>query len=230
MPARASGLLLPAGPRPLRPTGFTAARLCSSGSDCQTPFPTVLAPMRPYDSLTPIGLGSGSPCLRPTSRRMTFLRQPPRAPADAAAVGDSFAAPRRPQPPKEAPGSPRLPGRPLDTCRGRTPRRPRRTLAHLRLRHCCLQAFRNPGLKPEFRFRWLHSHGPHLRLPTHQRRRCRRRCKAGYQPAGLSFSWTGFAPAGRLLQVSGGHRLPPSSQTGRAWSHPEIRFRLRTGG
>ena len=36
-----------------------------------TPFPTVIALMRPYDSLTPIGFGSGSPCFGPTSRKVS---------------------------------------------------------------------------------------------------------------------------------------------------------------
>jgi hypothetical protein len=43
-----------------------AARLCSGGSGA-TPFPTFPAHMRPSDSLTPFGLGSGSPRRWPTS-------------------------------------------------------------------------------------------------------------------------------------------------------------------
>ncbi len=46
----------------------------------------------------------------------------------------------------------------------------------------------------------LHSHGPRARLPTHQPERCRSSCKAGYRPAGLSFSRAGLAPAGQQTE------------------------------
>ena len=64
-----------------------------------------------------------------------------------------------------------------------------------------------PWAKPEFPFRWLAHHGPHVRLPTHQRSRYRERCKADYRPAGLSFGRAGFAPAGRLFRISRRHHL-----------------------
>src|SRR6266567_2671388 len=42
--------------------------------------------------------------------------------------------------------------------------------------------------------------GPHPRLPTHRRSRCRDRRKADYRPAGLSIDRTGIAPAGRQTE------------------------------
>jgi hypothetical protein len=46
----------------------------------------------------------------------------------------------------------------------------------------------------------LHSHGPRVRLPTHQPARRHVGCKAGYRPAGLGFGRAGFAPAGRQTE------------------------------
>ena len=91
-----------------------------------------------------------------------------------------------------------------------------------RRRPCCLQAFRNLGLTPEVSLFAAAFSGPHVRLHTHQRRRYRRRCKAGYQPAGLSFGWAGFAPAGRLIQIfKVASSTSYSNWTRIAWSHPK---------
>ena len=46
----------------------------------------------------------------------------------------------------------------------------------------------------------LHSRGPFVRLPTHQSNHYGPDCKADYRPAGLGFSRTGFAPAGRQTE------------------------------
>ena len=54
------------------PSRFPNALLCSGGSGCR-PFPTVIAPMRPTDSLTSFGRGSGFPRRRPTSARTLFF-------------------------------------------------------------------------------------------------------------------------------------------------------------
>ena len=75
---------------------------------------------------------------------------------------------------------------------------------------------------PELSLSLAAYHGPHVRLTTHQRRRYRRRCKSGYQPAGLSFGWAGFAPAGRLIQnFKAASSTSYSNQTSIAWSHPQ---------
>ena len=164
------------------------------------PFPTVLAHIRPSDSLTPVGLGSGSPCLRPTSWKVSLSSQ-------------VFVCTLKTSRPlefrlrnsvnrschKETPGSPRLLGRPLRTCHGHLPRRPCRPHRPIAVAALLPSSPSRPWALPGLSFRWLSRHGPHVRLPTHQHHRYRWHCKAGYRPAGLSFSRTGFAPAGRLF-------------------------------
>ena len=166
--------------------------------------------MRSYDSLTSIGFGSGSPCFRPTSPRVSSSLpvscvHSPTQGRRRLGLGSPWAVLR-----EETSGSPRLLGRPLRTCHDRPPRRPRRPhVPSCRRRHYCLQALRDLGLMPELSLSLAAYHGPHVRLTTHQRHRYRRRCKSSYQPAGRSFGWAGFAPAGRLFQISRRHRLPP---------------------
>ena len=102
---------------------------------------------------------------------------------------------------EERRGSPRLLGRPLRTCRGRPPRRstpPPRPLYGER--RCCLQGQSTPWASREGQVSGPHPHGPLVRLPTHRRRHCWDRRKAGYRPAGLSFGRAGFAPAGRQTE------------------------------
>ena len=90
-------------------------------------------------------------------------------------------------------GPPRLLGRPLPACRGRTPRRERpspRPTSSVRppspSREPTLWA---PGMCS---FRGCMSHGPHARVPTHRRPRHRDRRKAHYRP-GRAHPWSGGA-------------------------------------
>ena len=66
---------------------------------------------------------------------------------------------------------------------------------------------------------WLYSRGPLARLPTHRRRRLRRRRKAGYRPARLGVDRMGIAPTGRPAEFHGFISYLRSSQPGMAWSH-----------
>lgn len=187
------------------------------------PFPSVVAPMRSYDSPLSFGFDSGSPCLRPTSLRVS--RSSPASRVHSLTrrrrrfwSGSPLAVTH-----EETSGPPRLLGRPLRMCHGRPPRRPRRPHMPLcRRRPCCLQALRYLGLTPELPLSLAVCHGPHVRLTTHQRLRYRRRCKSSFQPAGRSFDWAGFAPAGRLFQnFKAASSTSFSSQTSLAWSHPQ---------
>lgn len=116
--------------------------------------------MRPSDSLTSIGLGSGSPRLRPTSWRVASssrilgctLKTP--GPSEFR-LRDSVDRYHH----EDTPGSPRLLGRPLRTCRGHLlPRRPYR---HRRpwfgSRSCCLRALRDLGLCRDCPFDGCHT-------------------------------------------------------------------------
>ena len=129
---------------------------------------------------------------------------------------------------EETLGPPRLLGRPLRTCHDRPPRRPGRPhLPLCRRRPYCLQDLRYLGLMPELPLSLAAYHGPHVRLTTHQRRRYQRRCKSSYQPAGHSFDWAGFAPAGRLFQnFKAASSTSYSSQTSSARSHPQAGISL----
>jgi len=148
------------------------------------------------------GLGFGSPCLRPTSRRALFLAgSPVRSQTRVRRRFVFFPAPRGPFLLEENAGSPGFPGCPLRACRGRTPRRSPCPLARCAVAELLPSGKSTPWALPELSFRWLHSRGPHARPPTHQQRRYRSCCKAGYQPAGLSFDWAGFAPAGQLIRI-----------------------------
>lgn len=188
------------------------------------PFPCVAAPMRSYDSPLSFGLDSGSPCLRPTSLRVS--RSSPASRVHSLTrrrrrfwSGSPLAATY-----EETSGYPRLLGRPLRTCHGRSPRRPRRPhVPFCRRRPYCLQALRGLGLMPELSLSLAECHGPHVRLTTHQRLRYRRRCKSSYRPAGRSFDRAGFAPAGRLLQnFKSASSTSYSFQTSISWSHPQV--------
>ena len=175
-----------------------------------TSFPTVIAHMRPSDSQSPLGLGSGSPRHRPTSRRMSSssrvavctLKTPRPSEFRSRDSVDRICH-------EETAGSPRLLGRPLHTCHGHfLPRRPYRPHRPIAVAILLPSGPSKPWALPGLSFRWLSHHGPHARLPTHQRRHYWRRCKAGYRPAGLSFDRAGFAPAGRRFRISGWHRHP----------------------
>jgi len=72
-------LLLPCFPLKVR---TNTDRLCSTGSLCRR-FSGVIAPMRSSDFLPPVGLGSFSHRLRPTSRRLLVLFGVAHADADA---------------------------------------------------------------------------------------------------------------------------------------------------
>ncbi len=100
---------------------------------------------------------------------------------------------------EERSGPPRLLDRPLATCRGHLPRRMRRLLAHVAGGAAAFRLTDALDIRNRTISR-LVSHGPRPRVPTHRRRRCRRRRKAHYRPAGLSLGRTGFAPAGRFTE------------------------------
>ena len=162
--------------------------------------------MRPSDSLVPFGarLRSSLANRLPRCGRLFFALWPAaRALADELRVGDSCPAP----PiagffPEEKRGPPRFLGRPLPACRGRTPRRMRRTLTYF---YCGCAAFafgRNStlGIRNGHKFR---GRGPpahtlaHLRIAEH----------VAVPVARLATGWggfplrrTGFAPAGRLTE------------------------------
>lgn len=110
----------------------------------------------------------------------------------------------------------------LGTCRSRTPRRLHWLLDPFDSVGDSAAAFQRhealgTGMSVISR---LHSHGPHLRVPTYRRRGCPRRRKAHYRPAGLGFGRTGFAPAGRELRILESRRRPPSFRTSLSWSLP----------
>ena len=79
-----------------------------------------------------------------------------------------------------------------------------------------IQHFGHPGWH---RFRGRKPHGPHARVPTLRRSRCRDRRQARYRlgrahpwPDGLRTRWT-------TNEVSWSHRILHSPSTSRAWSH-----------
>jgi hypothetical protein len=115
----------------------------------------------------------------------------------------------------------------LDTCRSRTLRRLRRPLVP----HTGggAAAFRhNETLGTGMLvFSELHSHGLHLRVPTHRRHGYPRRRKARYRPAGLRFGRAGFAPAGWVIRISRGSEKPPSQRTRLHRSLPSSHLTVR---
>jgi hypothetical protein len=72
--------------------------------------------------------------------------------------------------------------------------------------------------RDEYKFPGCIPHGPHLRAPTHRRRRRHLRRKARYRLGGLTLRRAGFAPAGRQTEF---HELSLSHyfRTSLAWSH-----------
>ena len=185
-----------------------------------TPFPDVDAPMRPSDSLAPFGRGFGSPCL-PTPMRALVLNRPRLRPQTRGASETDHRLSASPVAPEERRGPPRFLGRPLRACRGRTPRRipssPRPSKRRGRRR---LQAIQNPGHPGRHKFRGRKRHGPHARVPTLRRPRCRDRRQARYRlgrahpwPGGFRTRWTTH----RSFTESSQYLHSPS--TSRAWSH-----------
>ena len=103
---------------------INTGRLCSAGSGCH-PVPRR---HRSYAALrlpAPVGRGSGFPCRRPTSMRALVLCPVGRRTCvrERACVGDGSPGLRDAGIVEERRGPPRLLGRPLRACRGRTPRR-----------------------------------------------------------------------------------------------------------
>jgi hypothetical protein len=187
------------------------------------PLPGFVAPMGPSDSLVPVSLGSGSPCLGlPRGGRLVLCGAALRLGHDAGATrqrapcaGMGHRLPVAPESLVERRGSPRLLDRPLRACRGRTPRRVRRSLAHCRSRRHGLPATTGLGHTGiRFRFRSC--------IPTaHTFARLRfnghvtvTAARLATDPDGLSPGRTGFAPAGRLFRISRGHLSFLSDQQG----------------
>jgi len=199
---------------------INTGRLCSAGSACHT-FPGFNAPMRPSDSHFPVGLGCGSPRLRPTPRRTLLLGRGPRASADAClARGLTFAGSPIACAPADSWREMGLPGFWAVLLLRAAIRKPRRSPRHLTLwrwRRCCLQVDRNPG---QAAFHFFGARLPRLTrsLPTHRRTGCPLRRKARFRPAGLGFDRAGFEPAGRQtgFQVV---IASPSFRTRMSWSH-----------
>ena len=188
-----------------------------------TAFPIVIAHIRPSDSPLSFGLGSGSPCLRPTSRKVSCFFAGFRVHLqNTAALGASGAALREPQSPRGDHGVSQVTG-PSSSCVPAANYLAGRVVAFAHLCGDDPAAFRPSetlGCAGTV-LSMADATGPHARLPTHQRIHCRRRCKAGYRPAGLSFGRTGFAPAGRHIRFQGGIDYLLSQLTSIAWSHPE---------
>ena len=174
------------------------------------PFPTVIALIRPSDSLTLFGLGSGSPCLRPTSYECLVLLRLPSALVNSVPSETSGAALRKPPFTRKHQG---LPGywavlfvrAIVDHLAGRAVpfvpscwRRP-----------YCLQVLRYLGLMPEFPFRWLNT-------MAHTLACLRINVVVTSDAARLTTSLPGSALAGRdshplddYSKISRRHRLPP---------------------
>ena len=181
--------------------------------------------MQPSDSLAPFGRGFGSPCRRPTPMwalvlcRSTISRRCVRPQTHRASETDHRLS-ASPVAVEEKRGPPRFLDRPLRACRGRTPRRirsPPRPSKRRGRRH--LQAIQHPGHPGSHRFRGRKPHGPHARVPTLRRPRCRDRRQARYRlgrahpwPDGLRTRWT-------TNEVSWSHRILHSPSTSSAWSH-----------
>ena len=201
---------------------INTGRLCSAGSGCH-PVPRL---HRSYAALrlpAPFGHGSGSPCRRPTSVRTLVLcplgrRHVRPHTRRASETGHRLSA--KPEFVEERRGPPRLLGRPLRACHGRTPRRIRPLLARLRRGRCCLQVKSSTlGIREDYRFRG--------RSPTAHTFACLRiaepfsddRRKAGYRlgrahpwPGGIRTRWT-------TDKISWSHRILQSPLTSIAWSH-----------
>jgi len=153
--------------------------------------------------------------------RSPWLGDRPSAPADSHGLrglitGSSLGRTLR----LERQGSPRLLGRPLHArrCQG-TPSDALALSPYIEGSATAFMKRVSLGIGDQETFE-VARRGSHARVPTHQRRRCRRRCKAGYRPAGLGFSRAGFAPAGRLLRILTTYRILVSFRTSMAWSLP----------
>ena len=119
---------------------------------------------------------------------------------DASGMVDRLPTPAA-GPPLEGRGPPGLLGRPLRTCRASKPRRTRRCLAQLL--HAPPTSSPSSDSAPSASGIFVNFvaslHGPHVRLPTHRRCRCRHRRKADYRrgrarpsPSGFRTRWTAY--------------------------------------
>ena len=153
--------------------------------------------MPPSDSPTPSALAPVPLASSLPRRRVLVLDRPRLHPRTRGALEHGNRRSISPVALRGDSGPPRLLGRPLRACPGRTPRRADRRLAPSRRPSCCLRsltAASAPGMSVLSR---PHSRGPRARVPTHRRIRCRLRRKARYPPVGLNFGGVGFAPTGR---------------------------------
>jgi hypothetical protein len=197
-------------------------RLGSTGSGCH-PVPRRL---RSYAALrlpAPIGPDSGAPCRWPTSMRALVLcpwgRRHGRPPTwRASETGHRCSA--TPGLVAERQGPPRLLGRPLRTCHGRTPRRIRSPPRPLPQGALGPSRSSSPlGIREGDRFRGRLPHGPHVRLSTPRRGPFCPHRTAGYR-LGRAHPWPGrMRPYETTHKVSWSHRLLPSPLTSIAWSH-----------
>jgi hypothetical protein len=176
-------------------------RLCSAGSEAATSLPGVNARMQPSDSpaastgaLVPLAVG--------LPRDERFSEPAGRAFAYAWRVGRSLVRVlRRPALPVDRQGPPRLLGRPLAHApRSAIPPRKAPPRPFAVAPSTAFRVRRPLGFPGISAFSGPYPRGSHARLPTHQPSRYRGGCKAGYRPAGLSFSRAGFAPAGRQTE------------------------------
>ena len=145
-------------------------RLCSAGSGSHSRSPTSQLVCGPPTPLLSSASAPVVPRLRPTSPRALLLcptrgrqRVRPRTCCTSERVHRISVAPVFFE---EEQGPPRLLGRPLRACRGRRPRRVRRSPRPCRRVRCGLQAIQSLGHPGCHRFRGCMAHGPR---PTRSR-------------------------------------------------------------
>src|SRR5688500_905617 len=165
------------------------------------PFPDVIAPIGPSDSSPSSAAAPVVPRKRPTSGRALLLCRPQVHPLPAARRRFLSRLPVPPVLPEEGRG---LPGRWVVLLKRAAVRDPAEHLAAWPLVATTLlpSGTTSPWALGNHQFRgWTHAARVLARLRIIRRHRCPR-SKARYRPAGLGFGWAGFAPAGRLLEIS----------------------------
>ena len=180
-------------------------------------FPGVNARMQPSDFLASLGRDFGSPCQRPTSMQELVLSRPRMHLPTRGASETGHRLSARPGSFEERRGPPGLLGRPLRARHGRTPRRIRPLLAPTSLREDLRRDRHRLHVKQNARHPKSHSFRGH-RTTAHTLARLRFAglvAKTGARlttgSGGLTPGRAGIAPAGRPIELSWSHRIPPIS-------------------